>query len=429
MAKQPSDQQGIEFQLRPGVDPFGNHGWRGTDTENDPGSMEPNQLLWGENIRIGKGKTIRTRAGLTLRLNLGPTAGAVKFFSALPVDNPRTRLWFSTLGIIDDPVVPGPIVGSAVYHLDPTEDPVVQVHSKFPSAANSQALMMKYGIKIYIGDKTILKELVDITAPPGLSIGEVVPTAATIPVQAFPGFKVRCGLEFDGKLFVGLENLTAPGSSKIVVYDGLAITDDLTGVRPPIAMGIWRDKLVVGFDATAANIRVRNAGGVPGTWNIFAGPAGYVTAAFGNAMQEFRQYLYIASGTDELFRFDGAALTLATTVTGAATDGFGITGVTLHNGLLYYGWNAAVGHAASLGRHDPDSTSTEFVDDYLDLTAAQANFVKLTAVASYRQQIYLGALQSWILATAINDVKGVPEILIDGGSPAAYGVAQLLRFP
>jgi len=432
LAKIPTDEQAPEFQLRPGTPPFAGNRWRGVNTESDPGSLEPNELIVGENIRLGRGKTIRTRSGMSLKLDLGTAAGTVEYFGALPVDNPRIRLWFTTLGVYGPP---GTVLktGSAVYHLDPTESPIVQQHSKFYSDTDSQPFLGKYGSKLYVGEKSVLKELVDITAPPGLSIGEVIPTAAAIPVASFPGFLIRGLQEFDGKLFISLEDTVTIGASKIAAFDGLTVTDDITAIRPAQAFGIWRNKLVAGFDATAANIRVRDSGAAPGSWTTFA-LAGFLCAQLGNAMVEERQYLYIASGTDKLFRFDGIALTLAQTIVGCAVDGLGLTALTLHNGLLYYGWNTpSTAYAARIGRHDPDSTfsaATEWIDTYKDVTTDQPNFVRLSALASYRGQIYAGGRKSWVVATAINDVKGTLESINDTGFPDEnFRVLHFQRFP
>jgi len=214
------------------------------------------------------------------------------------------------------------------------------------------------------------------------------------------------------------------------VWDGLSVQDDITGIRPPLAFGLFQAKLVAGFDATAANIRVRDAGAVPGTWNTFS-LAGFLTATQQNCMVEERQYLYIASGNNLIHRFDGAAITLQRTIAGCAVDGKGCTALALHNGLLYYGWNTpSAAYASRIGRHDPDSSANEWVDTYKDVTTDQANFKELSSMASYRRQIVVGGRQVWIVATAINDVKGTIEVVNSTGAPGAgFSVVHLLRFP
>lgn len=429
MTKVPTGPGVFEFQLRPGVDPLGGSGWRGVNTEADPGSIAPNELQWGENIRL-TGKGIRSRSGLTKVLDLGTAAGSIYHFGPLPVDNPRTRLWLTALAVYNSDTA-AIRTGSSVYHLDPTEDPVFQTHSRFFSAAGSIALLAKYGEKLYVGERDTLKELVDITAPPGLNLVDVSPTPAAIPIAQFTGYTIRAVKEFDGKLFISLENNTTITSSKVVVWDGLGVTEDLTGVRPVQAFGIWRDKLVAGFDATAANIRVRDSGAAPGTWVTYA-LAGFSCALTGNAMAEYGPYIYIASGVDLLFRFNGSSLTLVRTIATCGTAALtGCNALTLHNGLLYYGWNEDGTEAAKLGRHDYDSTAAnEYVDTYKDLNADQPNFKRLTALASYRGQVWAGGQQMWVVATAINDVKGTVEVVNSTGTPTEdFRVVGFTRFP
>ena len=427
MAKIPTDQQTNEFHLRPGSQLFqGGLGWRGVNTEVDPGSLDFNELQRGENVRL-RGKIIVTRRGQTQKANLGlgGTQG-VAWIRDEPADNPRVRLWLSAIGCFGA----GIGTGGSIMHIDPTESPALQTFGNFYAAADRQIPIGSYSGKLFVGDKTTLREAAQTTAQFGFSI--LSPSVPQAPIASFPGFTISCLREFDGKLFIGLSNDVTPAASKIAVWDGLSVQDDLTGVRPPLAFGIFQSKLVAGFDATAANIRVRDAGAVPGVWTTF-GLAGFLCATQQNCMAEERQYLYIASGNNLIHRFDGAALTLQRTIAGCAVDGKGCTSLAFHKGLLYYGWNTpagAPGYSSRIGRHDPDSTATEWVDTYKDVTADQANFIELSSMASYRRQIVVGGRQVWIVGTAINDVKGTIEVINNTGAPGAgFSVIHLLRFP
>lgn len=424
MAKIPL-KDGTEFQIRPGVPPFGPSpaGWRGVNTEADPGSLDPNELQRGDNIRL-RGRVIHTRPGLTEKADL---LARIMHLKELPVDNPRTRLWFSTLGCFGFTIG----TGGTILHYDPSETPAIQSYNAFFAETDRQIPMATYGDKLFVGDKSALREVVQIAPISGVSTSSLIPSPSTIPVANFTDFTIRAMKEFDGKLFISLENNFSIGGSKIVFWNGLAVRDDLTAIRPPLAFGIWRDKLVAGFDSTAANIRARDRGDTaPGTWTTYA-LAGYLTSRWGNAMQEERESLYIASGTDKIFKFDGSALTLANTIAGCATDGFGCTGMTLHRGLLYYVWNTpSAAYATRIGRHDPDSALSIWLDTYKDVTTEQANFKRATSILSYRDQIVFGGAQSWLLATAENDVKGTLEVLSDTGAPSLFfDIVQLLRFP
>jgi hypothetical protein len=65
-----STNEGQEFERRPGTDPFGGAGFRGTNTEDDPGSLEPNELQHAVDFRI-RGKNLYTRPGHIERIDLG----------------------------------------------------------------------------------------------------------------------------------------------------------------------------------------------------------------------------------------------------------------------------------------------------------------------------------------------------------------------
>lgn len=429
MAKIPTSRQGIEFQVRPGVPPLGPDGWHGVNTESDPGSLNPDELQRGDNIRL-LGGDIRARAGQSQSVDFGlapgPNDNHVMWMGVAPTNTPRVRLWLSAQGCFGTAIG----TGSTIQHIDPAQVPVVQSYAQFFTSSSFQAPLGTYGGRLFVGDRDTLREMILVTSHVGVPAGVIAFSPSQTPVARFPGFAIRCLREFDSKLFVGLENLAAPGASKIAVWDGIAAKDDKTAIRPPLNFGPWRDKIVAGFDATAGNIQVRPIGDAPGTWTAFA-LAGFQTAIQGNAMAEERQYLYIASGIDKLFRFDGAALTLARTIAGCAADGFGCTAVGLHRGLLYYGWNDnGGGHQARIGRHDPDSTSTEWVDTYKDVTANQANFIQLSSMLSYRSQLYCGGQKVWVIATAKEDVKGVVEVINNNGAPGAgFDVMQLIRHP
>jgi hypothetical protein len=425
MAKIPSTAS--EFHIRPGVAPLEDAGWAGVNTEDDPISLRANELQRGQNLRR-QGKILKSRPGLVQKIDLATVAGfspgAVMWMKEAPITGTPLNLWASSLGVYGAT----PDEGASILRLESTAVPMEHRYAAFTAAADRQIPLASYGSRLIIGDGSVLRELIRIVhyPGPGTDVALRIPTAPTAILAQIPGYAIRCLLEFDGKLFVGLENLTTAASSKIAVWDGMQLTDDITSVRPPLALGIWRDKLVAGFDATAANIRVRNRGVAPGTWNTFA-LAGSLCATQGNAMQEFGPYLYIASGADKIFKFDGAALTLVHTITDCATNGRGVTSLVLHNDLLYYGWNAITTYVASLGRHDPDSTATEWVDSYRVLaTGATALFNTISALASYRGRIACGGYGRGIISTGA--FVGDTPIAIALGSAAGFNILQFLRF-
>jgi len=430
MAKIPTESGVGEFHVRPGVAPLGSNGWRGVNTEDDPIAIDLNQLQRGQNIRRN-GSTLRSRPGLVEKINLSTVAGfppgAVMWLAEAPVLSEPLNLWVSCQGAFGH----SPVTGATIIQIEATADPPAKSYLTILADVNRSLRLASYGTKLISGDGPALREILRVLVFPGPDLSYRIPSSPFMPLANISGFTITCMLEFDGKLFVGLSNNAISTSSKIMVWDGQQLVDDLTGVRPPVAFGIWQNKLVCGFDATAANIRVRDTGSAPGTWTTYA-LAGSSCAPYGNAIQEYRGKTYIASGGKKIFAFDGTALTLAHTVA-AAADGDGVNALTLHNGLLYYGWsgdpNGIPPSPASLGRFDEESSATAWIDSYKDLTGDQTNFQLLGALCSYRGQIHCGGSQQWVVATASNDVKGTLEVINGTGIPAAgYGCLQLVRF-
>lgn len=433
MAKIPTTPQAAEFNIRPGVAPLADVGWGGVNTEDDPSSLGANELQRGQNLRR-HGRALRSRPGLVQKIDLttiaGFNPGSVLWIREAPVVCSPLNLWASAIGVYGGT----PTTGASILQLESVAAPIANVYGTITATADRQIPLASYGTKIAMGDGGILRELVRILVFPTSTLNLSsdlnlrIPSLPTVALaQAPAGHVIRCLLEFDGKLFVGLENVGTPASSKIMVWDGVELVDDITGIRPPLAFGIWRNKLVAGFDATAAHIRVRDVGAAPGSWTTVA-LAGFLCATQGNAMVEVGPYLYIASGTNLIHRYDGSSLSLVRTIGTCAVDGNGCTSLVLHRGLLYYGWNVTATYNAVLGRHDPSSSASEWIDTYKDLTADVANFKRVSALASYRGRIYCGGWQRWVVATFPDYVRGAVQAIYDTGAPASgFGIIQFLR--
>lgn len=427
MAKTPAE--GV-FHRRPGVDPFGPEGWKGVNTESDPGSLLPNELLRGDDVRL-KGRSLGTRSGCELDIDLNDFTdradgcGAVLWMHQ-PGNELRTRLWMSAIGC-QDPTQSG----FTIYQIDPASDPEIQQYYIKVTAGDRFTPLGKYGDQLYVGDLSLVRVVREIPVPYTITAQELFVKPPLLERLRFDGYTTTCLLEFDGKLFIGLSNDAAPDtSSKIVSWDGGNVVDELTGIRPPLAMGYWREMLLVGFDATAGHIRYREPGAAPGTWTTVA-LAGFSCTVNQNAFCEVRDKTFIASGVDLLFAFDGTSLSLAQTVVGADTFGDGVNALCMHDGLLHYGWNELGTAAAFIGRHDPDSTgANEWVDNYVGLTDQQPLFTGICSMASYRTQIYAGGRSARVVTTRSGEVAGVVEAVdVASGASSGFRARQLLKFP
>ncbi len=428
--------QAPTIQRRPGTDPFGDAGWRGINTESDPGSLAPNELQWAEDFRI-RGKNLVSRSGVVQRVNLNSFSSKASVGAVVGLPGPdkgqadlRNRLWVSSLGCLN-----ASATGYSVSAVDTANDPLIMQYIEALAASNRYSPIGRYGDRLFVGDTHLLREIQLITPPHGVSLSLLTGAAARplIEVRAFDGYAIRCMAEIGGELAIGLENNTAAANSKIMFYNGTSFKDDLTGIRPPLAMGYWRDKLVVGFDATAGHIRVRDAGSAhPGTWATYA-LGGFQCSVNQNSIVECRDKTYIASGATQLYSFDGTTLAAANTIATADTLGDGVSALCLYQGLLHYGWNITGGTLGSrIGRHDPDATANEWVDTYLNITAQQSSFKRLGSLATYRRKIYAGGAGGtavWLVATKADDVQGTMTVVSTVSSSVGFRTRQLLVFP
>lgn len=420
MAEAPLTAQSFLFQRRPGLK--GNPGLQGMVTEGDPSSIPPTAFQLLRNFRF-LGKTLYTRPGHTFYGNAG---GEVYLLTSFPVVNPRTRLWITVLGCFGETIG----TGARIIHYDPDENPTFQVYANYFAEGSRQNPMAVYGDDLYIGDKSLLRKPVIVSTPPGVAVQDVLESPPDAPIFDFgPTYTITWMKEFDGKLFMGVSD--GGITCKICYWDGLSIREDLVGsalspVRPSFAAEVFRGtKLVVGFDATAGHVRVRSLGATPGTWTTVA-LAGYSTGIGGNSMKEHRDFVAIAGGNRDLFKYHEPAgvptLVVLRNIATADNTGNGITAVANHRGLLYYLWNgASPGYASKVGQYNADNPGTpvEFVDSFLDISGGIANFKGGFALESYREFLYACGAAQWLISFSTDEVTGVGSatVINDGGAP------------
>lgn len=425
MAKHPTDEGTQQFHLRKGVDPFGNSGWKGMNTENDPSALAPNELQLGRDVRL-QGGSIVNRPGLELvadLANLSGLTGLSGWGDEFPGDNPHHRLWVMVEGCFG--VAAGK--GVQLLRVDTLEDPQAQVYMSFTSENSYVAPLGSYGDRIMIGNKSLLQEVFQITPPYGVEIGDIMLSPPQLLIRDFGAgdWNINCMMEFDNQLFIGLENLSSPANSKILAWDGLTFTEDLTGIDPPLNFGRWSDKLVVAFDKTVGELQYRDPGSAA-SWTTVA-LVGFGVSTVGlNSMVEDHDKLFIADGVDTIYQFDGSVITAARTVAGCAS----LHALTMHEDILHYGWNKTVSFQAVIGRRDRDSTTLEYVDEYKNLTTDIALFKRITTMQSYRRQIVCGAFATSLAATAGNDVKGTAySVYAPGAGATTFPIRQILAVP
>lgn len=357
---------------RKGADGF--PGFGGMETEGDYGGTLPPQLRYVENARL-RGGAWEARMGLA-KLN----SSAVFDGSNLRVLHmydyqilaPPLKLW-----IVGDGC-PGVSSSSGGYvaHMDIEQNPEFQRAVNYASTAN--VIIAKFGEDIYVGTDSQLRRFGLILQPWGTENITISGSTQDTPIATFSGFTITCMQEFDGKLFIGLDN--GAGASKIVTYDGVSIITDISSINAPTCFGKFRitgggDAIVVGFGSGTNAVKVRPTGAAPG-WTNYTPGAGTLGAL---GMVSYKDVLYIASSDGAVWTWTGAVLASAHTAAGTPTA---CRAVCTFNGYLYFAYETST--AALIGKYDGSS----WTDAEKNITTQTALTTSIRALASYRGSLY-----------------------------------------
>lgn len=339
--------------------------WGGMRTEGSPSqnpSKRPRLLI---NCDIVGGE-IQERPGLT-KLFASPLHSASACVrNIIPFNMPKPfKLWLVTAGC------PGldAALGFSINAIDTEQSPEFQ-RVTYYNGTSAQVVLARYNEGMYVGSDAILRRLQMIRQPWGVESLAVSGSSQDTPLNTFTGFTIRCMIEFDGKLFIGLDN--GAGASKVVTYDGISFRDDVTGIDAPTCFALYRiqnggDALVMGT-STTNTLYIRSTGDSPATWTSL----GTVAA---KEMLAYRDVLYIATETADIYSWNGTTLAVARTPASATTTRC----FALFNGYLYFGYETAT--AAIVGKLD---SSGSWTDVEKNLTTQFANTAQIRSLTSYR---------------------------------------------
>ncbi len=349
------------FELRNG---FGGFSYRGIVSEGDPGSIPPNAVRMALNARLVGGE-YGERPGLSKLFTSPLNSATSAILDIVPYDPPRPlKLWVSSAGC------PGLSAGFgfSVGNIDQEQNPEYQRVVYFSTAVSS-SILATFGGDLYFGTDSQLRKMQLIRQPWGTESFSLSGSSQDTPIVSFTGYTIRCMQEFDGRLWIGLDN--GAGASKVVWWDGVSWGDDKTGIDPPTCFAPYRiqnggDALVMGT-TTAQRLWVRSAGD-SGTWTN----VGTVAAT---QMVSFKDVLYIAGAGANLSSWNGVVLTAAARSPAGATA---VRALGLFDGSLYFGYETAT--AAILGKYD----GTTWTDIHKNITTQFPTVINIRAIASYR---------------------------------------------
>lgn len=359
------------FEFRSGM----GGAWGGMVTEGDPSVNHPFRPRYLENVDIVGGE-IRERPGLTKLFGsaLHSSSACVRNIVGMSIPKPH-KLWIVGAGC------PGlsASVGFSINAIDTEQSPEFQRVTYYSGTSNVITLA-RFNEHMYVGSDAVLRKLQMIRQPWGIESLAVSGSSQDTPLNTFTGFVIRCLIEFDGKLFIGLDN--GAGASKVVTYDGISYRDDITGIDPPTCFALYRvqnggDALVMGT-SNGNTLRIRATGDSPATWTSL----GTVAAT---EMLAYRDVLYIATETADIYSWNGTSLAVARTPASATTTRC----LALFNGSLYFGYETAT--AAIVGKLN---SSGSWTDVEKNLTTEFTGTTQIRALAAYRGHLIGSGLRT-----------------------------------
>jgi hypothetical protein len=342
--------------------------------ESDPAAIPPNHLWLLVNGRLRGGGVI-PRAGITEfnSVALQSATACVGWIGDYQISTPK-KLWIGLDGC------PGISTGTgfSLINIDMEQDPELQRSVYYNGALSGLALAV-YGGQLHVAVDDELRQIELIGQPYGTENLSVSGSSQDLPLFSIAAGSIKCMQEFDGKLFVGVDN--GAGSSYVAIWDGTTwfdTTPDLASINAPVCFAVHHvpnggDALFLGL---AGELRYRDT---DGNWTTVS-----ATGFDPNVMIPYKDSLYIANGDGDVWVWNNSTLSVAN-ATASATD---CRAVATFDGYLFYGYETA--SAAIIGRFD----GSTWVDAHKNLTTQFTGATSVRALAEYRGHLVAGMVQS-----------------------------------
>ena len=380
------------FDFRKGIGGF--PGWRGVFREGDPASIPLNSLWTLINGRF-KGGSIRPRFGITEHNSTAIQASdaCIGWIDDFQVSAPN-KLWIGMDGC------PGISTGTgfSLVNLDSEQSPNFQ-RSVYYNGAVTRVVLATYGSQLHVAVDDELRVIELLLQPYGIENLSVSGSAQDLPLVQLSTGTIRCMAEFDGTLFLGVDD--GAGNSFIATWDGVTLLeDDLTGIDAPQCMAIHHvpdggDALFVGI---AGELRYRDT---DGNWTT----AATATDFDPNEMLPYKDSLYVANADGDQWEWDNSSLASANSPTGATA----CRAIEVADGYLFYGYETA--SAALIGRFDGSS----WADTHKNLTTQTAGTTTVRTLREHRGYLVAGGLVSGsgrIFVGDIDDTTGTYAVVV-----------------
>lgn len=357
MKEDPQPGQTFEFRagiLNPGGGIFS--GWGGMMPDLDPGSLPANRPALALNCRFEAGQ-IKSRPGLELLAIVPPpweyTTGVASLFA-------ENVTWMGSHHMQSKLPLLWALVwslgSSSVYVFTPDATTALGV------GGYSNDLLVPDGIgafggDVYITSSSRLMLLNPRRAEPILITGV---TAGAANLQ-----------EFGGKLWLGSGQ----------TWDGISLAAT-SGTFSITSSCVWRDYYLVAVGDGNANYTYATIGG---TWTNAALP-GTLSNPYKNAVVEFREAVYVASGGRDIYK---VIPSVSAAVVRTLPVDSKVTALATLGDYLFYAYTTDDGGNSTnyIGIHDPEGLSLQWVDQHHVLTELTG---VVTSMATYRNRLYVG---------------------------------------
>jgi hypothetical protein len=370
-----------ESNLGPGTRPFdfrskvAEFAWKGMMPDGNAAGIPDNYLRLLINGRLRNGDVL-ARAGQEKVHNstLDADACVNGIFDFPLLGTPRQLYTFQD----GCPGITG-VVGESTAFYDQNSYPNFQSALYFDDASYSVAAAVHDG-HLYLSKDNVLKRYQVVNAFWGTTQLSIAGSIQDVTIHEFEDFTHITSLaSFDGKLFIGVSGATYA----IYCYDGITISEDLTGLTDaPTRMVPYRETLVAGFDGSPNHIRVRPTGDPGATWSTVTPSGG--TCSFLRGIS-YKDTLWITTGAEDLFSFDGSTLTrvpIATTTLPASCITYGVA---VFDDNLYIGYEDVTAGHGKIAEYDGTTWTPAFKDCY-----TSDALVRVRPLIAYRNSLVAG---------------------------------------
>lgn len=360
------------FERRYGYDGLPSPG--GVFTEGSPAACPPHKFLELQNVRW-EGDGVVPRPGQALM-----NTGGVAIHHATAHIHPSqfnaggsggggtpNQLFILGDGCPAESAGTGFFVG----HFDPDQEPQIQRAVWYDNGPPTMVAIVFYGGTPYVIVDNQLRKYESINLDWGIENITVSGDSQDRPLVTLPAV-CNAAIEFAGLLLM----LCNDGS--IQSWDGRTLRQDLApvGADIPVAAGLFRDTLLIGYALAANKISVRTAAGA---YTHIGGGVPTVRTKLGrNSIVSYKDNAYGASGSTTVWKFDGTTLTGNFKTLAGAT----IESVAEYGAYLFAGYGNA---GAKLARYD----NAAWVDTHKDFTlqAGLAAAVRAPGLLYYKDNL------------------------------------------